>query len=68
MDCLFTGAGSLNDWQQNYTQIGFEYFVEKDARFVEGENAWRVDVDGGHEWKVWFTGLYNAMQVMFQSM
>ena len=68
VDCLFTGAGSLNDWQQNYTQIGFEYFVEKDARFVEGENAWRVDVDGGHEWKVWFTGLYNAMQVMFQTM
>ena len=68
VDCLFTGAGSLNDWQQNYTEIGFEYFVEKDARFVEGENAWRVDVDGGHEWKVWFTCLYNAMQVMFQSM
>lgn len=68
VDCLFTGAGSLNDWQQNYTQIGFEYFVEKDTRFVEGENAWRVDVDGGHEWKVWFTGLYNAMQVMFQTM
>ncbi len=68
VDCLFTGAGSLNDWQQNYTKIGFEYFVEKDERFVEGENAWRVDVEGGHEWKVWFTGLYNAMQVMFQTM
>ena len=68
VDCLFTGAGSLNDWQQNYTKIGFEYFLEKDARFVEGENAWRVDVDGGHEWKVWFTCLYNAMQVMFQTM
>ena len=68
VDCLFTGAGSLNDWQQNYTKIGFEHFVEKDPRFVEGENAWRVDVDGGHEWKVWYTCLYNAMQVMFQSM
>ena len=67
VDCLFTGAGSLNDWQQNYTKIGFEYFVEKDERFQEGENAWRVDVDGGHEWKVWFTCLYNAMQVMFQT-
>lgn len=67
VDCLFTGAGSLNDWQQNYTKIGFEYFVEKDVRFQEGENAWRVDVDGGHEWKVWFTCLYNAMQVMFQT-
>ena len=68
VDCLFTGAGALNDWQQNYTKIGFEYFLEKDERFVEGENAWRVDVDGGHEWKVWYTGLYNAMQVMFQEM
>ena len=67
VDCLFTGAGSLNDWQQNYTKIGFEYFVEKDVRFQEGENAWLVDVDGGHEWKVWFTCLYNAMQVMFQT-
>ena len=66
VDCLFTGSGSLNDWQQNYTKIGFEYFVEKDDRFVEGENAWRVDVEGGHEWKVWYTCLYNAMQVMFQ--
>ena len=68
VDCLFTGAGSLNDWQQNYTKIGFEHFVEKDSRFVEGENAWNVDVNGGHEWKVWFTCLYNAMQVMFQTM
>ena len=68
VDCLFTGAGSLNDWQQNYTKIGFEHFLEKDSRFVEGENAWNVDVNGGHEWKVWFTCLYNAMQVMFQTM
>lgn len=68
VDCLFTGAGSLNDWQQNYTKVGFEHFVEKDSRFVEGENAWNVDVNGGHEWKVWFTCLYNAMQVMFQTM
>ena len=67
VDCLFTGAGSLNDWQQNYTKIGFEHFLEKDSRFVEGENAWNVDVNGGHEWKVWFTCLYNAMQVMFQT-
>jgi enterochelin esterase-like enzyme len=67
VDCLFTGAGSMNDWQQNYTKIGFEHFVEKDSRFVEGETAWRVDVEGSHEWKVWYTCLYNAMQVMFQS-
>ena len=67
VDCYFTGAGSLNDWQQNYTKVGFDYFLEKDPRFVEGENSWRIDVDGSHEWKVWYTCLYNAMQVMFQT-
>ena len=68
VNCFFTGAGTQNDWQQHYTKVGFDYFVEKDDRFVKGENSWRVDVNGGHEWKVWYTCLYNAMQVMFQSM
>ncbi len=66
IDCLFTGAGTLGDWQQNYTKVGFEYLVENDERLTEGVNAWRVDVEGGHEWKVWLTGIYNALQVMFQ--
>ena len=67
IDCLFTGAGTEGDWQQNYTRVGFDYFVENDTRLTEGVNAWRVDVEGGHEWKVWLTGMYNALQVMFQS-
>lgn len=66
VNCFFTGAGTMNDWQQNYTEIGFDYFVERDSRFTEGKNAWRVDVEGGHEWKVWFTDLYNALPLMFQ--
>ena len=66
VNCFFTGAGTMNDWQQNYTEIGFDYFVERDSRFVEGTNAWHVDVEGGHEWKVWFTDLYNALPLMFQ--
>ena len=66
VNCFFTGAGTMNDWQQNYTEIGFDYFLERDSRFIEGENAWRVDVEGGHEWKVWFTDLYNALPLMFQ--
>ena len=67
IDCFFTGAGTEGDWQQNYTRVGFDYFVENDTRLTEGVNAWRVDVEGGHEWKVWLTDMYNALQVMFQS-
>ena len=66
VNCFFTGAGTTDDWQQNYTEIGYEYFIERDDRFVDGENSWRVDVDGGHEWKVWFTDIYNALPLMFQ--
>lgn len=64
--CLFTGAGTYNDWQQNYTEIGYTYFLENEPRVADGKNAWRVDVEGEHEWKVWFTDLYNALPLMFQ--
>lgn len=66
VNCFFTGAGTLNDWQQHYTEIGFDYFVENDSRFTEGVNSWHVDVEGEHEWKVWFTDIYNALPLMFQ--
>ena len=65
MNCYFTGAGTVNDWQQNYTKIGYEYFLEHLPYLVEGKNAWRVDVEGEHEWKVWFTDIFNALPLMF---
>ena len=63
--CFFAGAGSIDDFQQQNSKIGFEYIVENTDRLIEGENAFYVDVNGGHDWTVWFTDLYNAMQVMF---
>ena len=66
IQCLFTGAGSTNDWQQNYTQIGYDFFIQNEARLKEGINAWHIDVEGDHEWKVWLTGLYNALPLLFQ--
>ena len=66
IQCLFTGAGSSGDWQQNYTQIGYDYFIQNEPRLKEGINAWHVDVEGEHVWKVWLTGLYNALPLMFQ--
>ena len=62
--CFFAGAGTF-DGQQENSKVGFNYIVENTDRLVEGENAFYVDVTGGHEWSVWLTDLYNAMQVMF---
>ena len=64
--CYFTGAGTWNDLQENYTSIGYSYFLEKDSRLIDGKNAWHVNVEGEHEWKVWFTDMYNALPLMFQ--
>ena len=33
---------------------------------IDGKNAWHVNVEGEHEWKVWFTDMYNALPLMFQ--
>ncbi|MBR4473941.1 MAG: hypothetical protein IKS55_09925 [Oscillospiraceae bacterium] len=66
IQCLFTGSGTYGDWQQNYTQVGYDYFLEKEPRVKDGVNAWHVEVDGEHEWKVWLTDLYNALPLLFQ--
>ncbi len=63
--CLFTGAGADGDWQQENTKIGYDFLLENDARLVDGETAFHVDVSGGHEWKVWFTDLCNALPLLF---
>ena len=65
INCYFTGAGTINDWQIDYTRNGYNYFVEQLPQLEEGKNAWHVDVDGGHEWKVWFTDIFNALPLMF---
>ncbi|MBP5239796.1 MAG: hypothetical protein J6Z15_04280 [Oscillospiraceae bacterium] len=67
INCYFTGAGTVNDWQIDYTRNGYNYFVEQLSQLEEGKNAWHVDVEGGHEWKVWFTDIFNALPLMFPS-
>ena len=66
IQAFFTGAGNNQDWQQNYTQIGYDHFIQYEPRVKDGVNAWHVDVDGEHEWKVWLTDLYNALPLLFQ--
>ena len=65
VQCLFTGAGGDTDIQQHYTEIGYDYFIENDSRFRAEENAWHVDVNGGHTWKTWLTELCNALPLLF---
>ena len=67
INCYFTGAGTVNDWQIDFTRNGYNYFVEQLPQLEEGKNAWHVDVNGGHEWKVWFTDIFNALPLMFPS-
>lgn len=66
INCLFTGAGSMGDSQQNYTQVGYDYFIENEPRLTDGKNAFHVDVNGEHEWKVWFTDIFNALPLLFK--
>ena len=66
INCFFAGAGASGDFQQNYTQIGYEYFIENEPRLTEGKNAFHVDVNGDHEWKVWFTDIFNALPLLFK--
>ena len=66
INCLFTGAGSSGDFQHNYTQIGYDYFIENEPRLTDGKNAFHVDVNGEHEWKVWFTDIFNALPLLFK--
>ena len=65
INCYFTGAGTINDWQIDFTRNGYNYFVEQLPQLEEGKNAWHVYVEGGHEWKVWFTDIFNALPLMF---
>jgi len=66
IQALFTGAGTYGDVQQYYTEIGYDHFLQYEPRLKDGVNAWRVDVEGEHEWKVWLTDLYNALPLLFQ--
>ena len=66
--CFFTGAGDNgSDWNYNGVYNGYYTLLNGDSRFVEGQNSFRVDIRAGHDWRVWFTDLCNALPLMFYS-
>lgn len=60
----FTGAGD-EDYSLEKINVGYEILIESDSPLKDGQNAFRVIVEGEHEWCTWFTELYNALPLMF---
>lgn len=63
--CFFAGAGT-DDYLQGSTLRGYNTIVESRDDLVDGKNCFHVDVACGHDWKLFHTDTYNALQVMFQ--
>lgn len=61
---LYAGAGT-DDGQQGLSEVGFWKIADSTERIQPGVNAMYMDVSGGHEWKVWSTHIFNALQVLF---
>ena len=64
--CFIAGAGT-QDHQQERTEKHFERIVDASDTLTRGQNAFHVDVEGGHNWKTWGAETYNALLVMFQN-
>lgn len=63
--CFMAGAG-VNGSQQGNSSRGFETIVKGCDRLTEGENAFYIGVNAGHDWKTWTTCMYDALLVLFQ--
>lgn len=63
--CFFAGCGNWDGLSyQSYE--GFKFLRDNNDRLVENRNCWYKSVVGGHDWKVWSTEIYNALQVLFK--
>lgn len=63
--CLYTACGSRDVYNLRDGEKGFHTIVDSTDRLEEGENAFLHTIDGSHLWPTWFTGIFNAMQVIF---
>ena len=65
--CLFSGSGIVDGGQGQQFEA-YQWIYESTPRLQSGINSFYVSPEGGHEWKVWVTQMYNALQVMFQGL
>lgn len=63
--CFISGSG-ISEGGQFDQLIGYQTIYQSTDRLQSGKNSFYVRPEGGHEWKVWNTEMYNALQVLFQ--
>ena len=64
MHFLYVGAGTY-DSQKERSCDGYHYILDRIERISDSKNAMYVEIEGGHEWQVWSTSFFNAIQLMF---
>ncbi len=65
--CMFVGAG-IKDGGNGQQFDDFQWIYDSTPRMVTGINTFYISPEGSHEWKVWVTEMYNALQIMFQGL
>ena len=64
--CFFAGCGNW-DGLSYQSKEGYDFLkISNPDRLFEYRNCWYKSVTGGHDWKVWSTEIYNALQVLFR--
>ena len=63
---LYYSAAGTSDAARADERNCFSYLVENTDRLVEGVNAFHHETEGGHNWLVWSTEIFNSLQLVFQ--
>ena len=63
---LYYSAAGTSDAARDDERNCFSYLVENTDRLTEGINAFHHETEGGHNWLVWSTEIFNSLQLVFQ--
>ena len=61
---FFAGAGTLEEYR-NYIVDEYQMLLNKVEDLKEGENTWFFEIQGYHEFTVWATQIFIALQMLF---
>ncbi|MBQ1788556.1 MAG: hypothetical protein II008_00125 [Oscillospiraceae bacterium] len=61
---FFAGAGTLEEYR-DYISEEYRMLLDRIDDLKEGENAWYDEAEGYHEFRVWATEIFYALQMLF---
>ena len=61
---FFAGAGTLEE-HRDYISEEYRMLLDRIDDLKEGENAWYDEAEGYHEFRVWATEIFHALQMLF---